>query len=176
MRTFFTHAASEIGHDQLALNDFVALGGDATDVPYENPLPATTSLLGFGFYQIYVLNPLGYLGYLFFLEFNGTQSGNGLMDALRRVGVPDNAMTFLRDHAEIDVGHNRLMEKYVDQMVKSDKDLDRITYAMRTTGYLYAQMVSAAIDDVHEKVDVGWNWSELDADGETPSARALKSA
>ena len=110
IRRFYRHATSEIGHDQLALNDYRALGGDAALVPYENPLPATLALLGYGFYEVYNRNPLAYLGYLFFLEFTPTSTGNGVMEALKAVGVPDRAMTFLKDHTLIDVSHNRLME------------------------------------------------------------------
>ena len=176
VRLFYSHAASEIGHDQLALNDFVTLGGDAKDMPYENPLPATTALLSYGFYQIYNLNPIGYLGYLFFLEFNGTSAGDKIMGALSNIGVPDTAMTFLRDHAEIDIGHNKLMEKYVANMVRDDTDLDCIEYAMKTTGYLYAQMIDAAAADALRPANVGWNWEELKADGIAPNTKPAKVA
>lgn len=168
VRPFFVHAASEVGHDQLALNDFATLGGDPTNIPYENPLPATSALLAFGFYQVYNLNSLGYLGYLFFLEFTPTQSGNEFMDKLRGAGIPDTAMTFIRDHAEIDVGHNKMMEQYVSRLIRDDSDLDCVSYAMKTTGYLYAQMIGAAVDDASEDRDTGWNWEELNADGITP--------
>ncbi len=168
VKPFLSHAASEIGHDQLALNDYVTLGGKDENIPYENPLPATSALLAYGFYQIYNLNPLGYLGYLFFLEFNGTANGDLLMSSLRAIGVGDNGMTFLRDHAEIDIGHNKLMEKYVDHMIHNEADLDAITYGMKTTGYLYAQMLDAAVADVAQKFDCGWNWEELNADNIDP--------
>lgn len=168
VRSFYKHAASEIGHDQLALNDFVTLGGDATAVPYENPLPATTALLAYGFYQIYNLNPIGYLGYLYFLEFTPTQSGAGMMDALANCGIPRNAMTFLRDHTEIDVGHNKMMEMYVDRLVGDETDLDCIEYAMKTTAYLYEQMLTTAIRSADSAFDYGWNWEEANADSIHP--------
>jgi len=170
IRGFYRHAVSEIGHDQLALNDFITLGGDAERVPYENPLPATSALLGFGFYQVYNLNPLGYLGYLFFLEFMPTQTGEGMMTHLRNIGVPDSAQTFLKDHAEIDQGHNRMMEKYVEKLVQNEADLDAVLYAMKTTGYLYERMFAQAIESVHTSIDTGWNWQELDADNLTPDS------
>ena len=176
IRSFYRHASSEIGHDQLALNDFTTLGGDPEGVPYENPLPATSALLAYGFYQIYNLNPLGYLGYLFFLEFTPTQSGGALMDSLRNIGVTDSAMTFLRDHTEIDVGHNKMMEKYVENLVRSDADIDAIAYAMQTTGYLYAKMLEQAMEYADKQLDVGWNWEELSADGITqaPDRQKMK--
>lgn len=170
VRPFFAHAASEIGHDQLALNDFVTLGGDGSMVPYQNPLPATTALLAYGFYQIYNLNPLGYLGYLYFLEFTPTQTGDGMMTALSRVGVPDAALTFLKDHTVIDQGHNKMMARYIGALVKTEQDVDCVAYAMKTTGYLYAQMMQAAIDDANAPSSAGWNWEELNADGRQPPA------
>lgn len=176
IRSFYSHAASEIGHDQLALNDFVTLGGDATHVPYENPLPATSALLAYGFYQIYNHNPVGYLGYLFFLEFTPTHIGPALMEALGKLGVPIGAMTFLKDHTEIDQGHNRLMEKYVSKLVKSDPEFDCICYSMETTGYLYEQMLSQAIADARNPAARGWNWEELKADGLSPAAIARRVA
>ena len=169
--TFLKHANSEVGHDQLALNDFATLGGDPTNVPYENPLPATTALLSFGFYQVSNLNPLGYLGYVYFLEFMPTSSGELLMTSLSKVGVPDNAMTFLRDHAEIDVSHNRLMERYAGGMLTSEKHIDAVEYAMKTTGHLYAQMLAQSVETAEIDARTGWNWSELDADGVSPEQR-----
>ncbi|MEM6537764.1 MAG: iron-containing redox enzyme family protein [Pseudomonadota bacterium] len=169
VRSFYAHAASEIGHDQLALNDFTSLGGDPTAVPYENPLPATSALLAYGFYQIFNLNPVGYLGYLFFLEFTPTRSGGMLMGALETTGIPRAAMTFLNDHTEIDVGHNRMMEKYAASLIHDEGDLDAVEYAMLTTSKLYERMLTDAMDDVKVPCARGWNWEELRADGRTPA-------
>ncbi|HXI87356.1 MAG TPA: iron-containing redox enzyme family protein [Parvularculaceae bacterium] len=175
IKSFYAHAASEIGHDQLALNDYITLGGDATDVPYQNPLPATTALLSYGFYQIYNLNALGYLGYLFFLEFTPTSSGGVMMGHLNRIGIPEEAMTFLRDHTEIDIGHNKLMAKYAKILVASEADVDRIAYAMKTTAYLYEQMLMQAILDARNPQTTGWNWEELNADQVAPEALRARS-
>lgn len=168
VQRFYRHAASETGHDQLALNDYRVLGGDATCVPYENPLPATLALLGYGFYGVSNRNPLEYLGYLFFLEFTPTHTGNGLMEALRAVGVPDRAMTFLKDHTVIDVAHNRLMEGYIGDLVRCDWQKDVVTAAIRTTGKLYANMLDEAVAFSNAPYDVGWDWVELQADGMEP--------
>ena len=101
VKSFYAHASSEIGHEQLALNDYVTLGGDASLVPYQNPLPATTALTSFAFYQIYNQNPLGYLGYLYFLEFIPTRSGGEFSKFLlrcRRAGISDDF--FARSHGD----------------------------------------------------------------------------
>ncbi len=178
VRPFYQHAVSEVGHEQLALNDFVELGGDATDVPYRNPLPATSALTAFAFYQIYNRNPLGYLGYLYFLEYIPTRSGGAIAGHLENIGVPQSAMTFLRDHMEIDIAHNRLMDRYVESLLKTEADFDSVVYAMQTTAHLYVQMVGASIKDAHAEMDTGWNWEELHADGKTtlPQKRHLSIA
>ncbi len=177
VRNFYQHAASETGHEQLALNDFATLGGDPANVPYENPLPATTALTSFAFYQIYNLNPIGYLGYLYFLEFVPTSfAGEVMASNLLKMGADENSMTFLRDHMEIDQGHNRLMKSYIEQLIVTDEELDTITYAMETTGFLYAQMMQCAIEDARQPSKRSWNWVELNADRKSPAAGAMQVA
>lgn len=157
IRKFYAHASSEIGHDQLALNDLGVLGLDVSKISTETPLPSTTALISFPYYQIQHLNPVGYLGYLFFLEFTPTSRGGQYMELLRSMGVPDTALTFLHDHTTIDVGHNRMMESYAESLIQDEADLESVLYALEVTGRLYGQMV----------VD-----SFAQGDVETPSRRA----
>ncbi|MEO0974205.1 MAG: iron-containing redox enzyme family protein [Pseudomonadota bacterium] len=155
VRRFFTHATSEIGHDRLALEDLEVLGDDVATLPIENPLPATSALLAYGFYQVYVKNPIGYLGYLYFLEFTPTQSGPAYMDRLRDLGVPEEGLTFLRDHTTIDQAHNRLMHSYLEDLISSEEDVAVVAYAMRTTAQLYARMIEDAFSQVERPRDYG---------------------
>lgn len=146
VRMFFRHASSEIGHDAMALADLASLGEDVTDIPYENPLPETAAFNAFVFHVIQHGNPVGYLGYLYFLEFLPTSQGAAYMDILERLGIPRSAMTFLAEHTTVDMHHNRLMERYVERLIHSQDDFDAITYTMRATARLYAAMLLAAID------------------------------
>jgi hypothetical protein len=155
IKRFFKHASSEIGHDQLALEDLRTLGADVQSLPYENPLPETTALIAFPFYQIHNLNPVGYLGYLYFLEFLPTGNGGALMDALERVGVPRRAMGFLQDHSTIDIGHNLMMESYAETLITGPRELESVIYAMRVAGVLYASMVEAGFRSADQVVDYG---------------------
>jgi hypothetical protein len=148
VRRFFQHATSEVGHDQLALNDLKTLGEDVSRLPFERPIPATMALLGYAFYQVQHMNPIGYLGYLFHLEFTPTQHGERYMQLLEGIGVPRAAMTFLHDHTTVDIGHNKLMETYVDELIATKDDLECVLYAMRVTGQLYANMVQAVFEQV----------------------------
>ncbi len=143
---FLKHAAQEIGHDQLALDDLRALDLDidVDEVPFESPLPATTALTAFAYYTISRGNPIGYLGYLYFLEHMPTASGGQYIALFTRVGVPESAFSFIREHVTVDHAHNRLMERYVEALVRDESDYQAMRHAMEVTGYLYAQMVSLA--------------------------------
>ena len=144
IKNFYRHAISEIGHDRLAANDLEAMGEDVSKLPYEKPLPATLALLGYAFYQIQFLNPIGYLGYLFHLEFMPTRSGEQYMSQLEKVGVPRQAMSFIQEHAHVDLVHNGWMREYIDKLVTTPEELDAVIYSAKVTSELYANMLHEA--------------------------------
>jgi pyrroloquinoline quinone (PQQ) biosynthesis protein C len=145
----------EIGHDRMALDDLAALGGDVASIPLTNPLPTTIGLISFPFYQINYLDPVGYLGYLYFLEYMPTQQGHAYGAALARLGVPEKAMGFLKEHMAADVGHNKLMEQYLRGLVHDRTDVQAIVYAMKVTAQLYSQMLAGAIQHARDPRDYG---------------------
>ena len=160
VQPFLRHAVSEVGHDQLALNDTAALGYDVSAIPMEQPLPATTALVAFPYYQIYNQNPVGYLGYLYYLEFMPTTFGAQYMEVLGDMGVPREALSFLIDHTVIDVGHNKLMRNYVQSLVVTQEDISSVCYAIRATGYLYGCMVTEAFAHADDPNIYGTNRQE----------------
>lgn len=157
---FYKHASAEIGHDQLAINDYRAVGGDAESVIDLNPLPSTSAFNGFIWHQIYHRNPVGYLGYLFFLEFLPTHAGQEIAGRLVEVGVPPNAMTFLAEHASVDVYHNRLMAQYADALIHTAEDFDDVCYVMRATAKLYGDLLLGAIQNVDRPQFYGYAHDE----------------
>lgn len=163
VKPFLRHAISEVGHDQLALNDVASLGFDVSNVPMEQPLPATTALLAFPFYQIYNLNPVGYLGYLYFLEAMPTSFGAEYMTTLAAMGVGRESMSFLQDHTTIDVGHIQAMEGYIKGLINTPADLSAAIYALRVTGELYGNMVTDAFASADSAVVFGTNHQEAAA-------------
>ncbi|MEM1436972.1 MAG: iron-containing redox enzyme family protein [Pseudomonadota bacterium] len=150
VKPFLRHAISEVGHDELALNDLRALGEDVDNLPFQSPLPTTMGLIAYPFYQINYQNPIGYLGYLYFLEHLPTSSGDSIGGALAAAGIPPEAMTFLNEHFTVDFGHNQLMRNYLQELVKSDADRDAVIQGMETTGVLYSAMLQGAIDSAEE--------------------------
>ncbi len=146
VKPFFQHATSEIGHDKLALNDLEAMGVDTSGIPNERPLPATTALVAYPFYQICQRNPVGYIGYLVFLEYLPTSMGTEYMTAFIKAGVPEKAMSFLTDHVTIDQYHIKQIARYIDELLQDEEDIQSAIHALRVTGGLYGQMVEQAFE------------------------------
>jgi pyrroloquinoline quinone (PQQ) biosynthesis protein C len=146
IKKFYQHAISEIGHDLLALNDLAAMGVDVSKIPMQRPLPFTSALNAFPLFEMQFRNPMAYLGYLFHLEFMPTQNGQNYMTALREIGVPDGAMTFIEEHATVDVQHNKFMEFYLSRAVKTQEDLEAVIYGAVATCELHGQMIAGAFE------------------------------
>lgn len=145
---FLQHARSETGHDQLALNDLASIGFDVTDIPNQAPLPATELLFGYPLWAMAHKSPAAYLGYLFFLEFLPTSQGGAIAAAIARAGVPVSAMTFLTEHREVDVHHNRLMKVYADHMIRTPETLEHVTTALSATARAFRGMLEEAFESV----------------------------
>jgi pyrroloquinoline quinone (PQQ) biosynthesis protein C len=107
------------------------------------------------FYQINYDNPIGYLGYLYFLEYMPTHYGQQYAEGFIRCGVPKEALGFLHEHTTVDLTHNQFMENYLEALVHDESDLKAVIYAMQVTGELYAQMIWAAIQRVESGIDYG---------------------
>jgi len=148
VKPFLQHALAEVGHDQMALDDLATLGFDIGSIPSENPLPTTLALISFPYYAIQYRTPISYLGYLYFLEFLPTSQGAGISVALSHAGVPEAAMSFLKEHRTADVGHNRLMKRYADKMLRRREDVDEVAYAMNVTAKLFSGMLEGAFKSV----------------------------
>ncbi len=161
VKMFFKHAISEVGHDLLALKDLENMGKDVSHIASSNPLPATIALTAFPFYQIIYRNPIGYLGYLYFLEFMPTQVGHIYQAALERAGVPANALGFLMEHIEADQAHNMLMFEYLKRLIHTQDDLDAVIYTMRVSGHLYSEMLRQAMDNCENPTDYGVDAGEI---------------
>lgn len=160
VKDFLRHATSEIGHDQLALNDMAAAGFDSSKVSETRALPSTIALTAFAYYQIYSMSPVGYLGYLYFLEFMPVRHGADYIAAFTHMGVPMEATTFLQDHSVIDVGHTQAMTSYVDNLVLNQHDLDTVIYSMRVTGELYCNFANGAILSAEQGSSFGADLAE----------------
>ena len=147
VKRFYQHSISEIGHDQLALDDLMALGVDRAFVESSKPQPITTAFFANAIWGIQTKGPAYFLGYLFHLEFNPTENGKKYIEMLTSKGIPENALTFLEEHSTVDVAHNKFMEEYVRELVKTDADEAIVCEAIAASVDLHNRVLASAFEN-----------------------------
>lgn len=142
------HAVQEIGHELLALEDYKALGGDPSAVPGQDPLPETLALIATIHYQITHLNPVGFLGCLAFTDYTPISAPERYHEAMKRIGLPDEASNLFRDRQLLGPRHAALLTTYAEELVEAERDVEAVVFGMRNTATLFANMIGAAFDAV----------------------------
>lgn len=152
---FLKHTAMELGHDEMALDDLRALGEEVDSIRTARPLIATEAMAGFIMMQIQHRNPLAYLGYLYHLEAIPVRMGAAAMSALGGLGIPPNAVGFLKEHLEADPLHSKWNREYIEGFVQSDSDFDAVIFGLRGTSELHGMMFQSLLD---EASGTGQSW------------------
>jgi pyrroloquinoline quinone (PQQ) biosynthesis protein C len=142
----FRHCLAEYGHHNMALDDLRNLGEDVAEIPHRRPLPSTEAMIAFAVYQIQHSNPIGYLGYVYHLEMLPAGSGEVFLASLHSMGVPENAMGFIEEHAKADVTHTKWLEGYLGECIETDEDLEAVIHVAQGTARLHALMFQGIMD------------------------------
>jgi hypothetical protein len=145
LKEFNLYMQSKIEQTKLLLNDLEMLGVDQNSVKNQNPLPSTMAFTAFAFYQIQQDNPLSYLGNLFHNEAVYRRYGKEMIIAFERKGISRQAMSFLCGHAIVDGSHERLIEKFINELIVTPEELDAAVYTAKASAYLFGQLIDQAI-------------------------------
>ena len=145
VKPMLRHSASEIGHDQLALDDLKTIGQFSTDIVNQRPRPTTNPMIAWPHYAIAMRRPAAYLAHIYFLEHMPTTAGAQFAGALLECGIPKDALTFLEEHVAVDVSHNKLMELYLNETLLDEADYLDFEYGLHVTSNHYAAMLAGAI-------------------------------
>ncbi|WP_405983651.1 iron-containing redox enzyme family protein [Streptomyces sp. NBC_00872] len=109
------HIAEERGHDEWLLADFAALGGDPETLLTTLPQPAVARLVGAQQYWIEYHHPVTLLGHIAVLEANAPAPW--LADRIvSATGLPEAAVTTVREHAGLDTGHAGTLFALLDRL------------------------------------------------------------
>lgn len=142
------HAAMESGHNEMALNDLAALGEDVEAVRQGRALPSTEALAAFVIYGMEHRNPLSFLGYLYHMEAISERMAGTSGDVFGKMGVPEAALSFLREHAEADLIHVKWNREYLKAFIRSAEDLEAVLYGIKGSVLLHGLMFQGIIDSV----------------------------
>jgi pyrroloquinoline quinone (PQQ) biosynthesis protein C len=144
---FLKHAAMEVGHDKLVLDDLRALGVDPDKVRQSRPLPTTEALTGFIVFQIEYRNPYAYLGYLYHLEALPTSIGEAAGKTLNKIGIPLGAQSFLKEHTEVDTVHMKWNQEYLEGFLRNEQDFEAVLYGLKGTCELHGLMFDSIMEN-----------------------------
>ncbi len=145
------HAAQEMGHNEMALNDLARLGGDPEAARKSRPLPTTEALTAFVIYATEHSNPLTFLGYLYHMEALSLRLADSSGDVFAKMGIPEDALTFLREHADADPAHMNWNREYLQDFIVTEADLEAVLHGMRTCCMLHGLMFQGVLDSVDKR-------------------------
>jgi len=148
LRAQLRHAIEEIDHDFLALDDLEKMGVDREEVIKSRPEPETQAFSSLIFDLVLRERPIGRLGYSFWAE--GCLNAEQLPLVAQRVryhfDLPDDQMTFLVVHAELDKGHSKAAIKAIEEHVKTDEDKEAVIYFGKATCRMYYHFLEGVFD------------------------------
>ena len=140
---FMQFAKEEVGHEEMAKADLKVLGVE-DPMPQEwRPHPLMSAVIAHAEMMVRI-NPISYTGALYALESIGASLVKYHEEA-GHWGYPDNAICWLKVHANVNVGHAEFMKKYAFEFAKSESDVTDILHAGFTMAKLYTSYLNEVI-------------------------------
>jgi pyrroloquinoline quinone (PQQ) biosynthesis protein C len=112
------HQGEEFDHGEMALRDYVALGGDEEYARTVRASPASFAVRSVWWGIWRTEDPFTYLGALYPFEGLTPIVCGRAEQALQRRGFPVTAMEFLRFHAAEDLRHTKMVRDLIEHAVK----------------------------------------------------------
>jgi len=138
------HIPEERGHDDWVLEDFEALGYPREKVLERMPSAAAAALVGSQYYWILHLHPVALLGYIAVLEGSPPDEGH-LMKIIERTKLPAEAFSALLRHARLDPHHRDDLDRVVDALPLTQRQIDAIGASAARTVALLARLADEVV-------------------------------
>ncbi len=159
---FYKYSIKKTEECNLLIHDLTQLDEDIEKVRLLNPLPTTSALIAFAYYQIQHANPVGYLGCLFHAESFFKFFGKEVLLSFEKKGISRQAMSYLCEEVIVNHNQDHRLEKYIDDLVLTSDDLDAVIYSARSSAYLFGQLIDQAISCADQKANWGKSFIEFD--------------
>ena len=146
LRFAMKHALEELGHENMAYNDLIAIGVDPSE--FEKPmLPATEAFYGYLDFVSVCRGIIPRLGYSFWAE-DCYEHLEPLMDVCKNhLKLTDQQLTFFVAHAIIDEKHSEQVNAAIDRWVVTDEEKEAVKQVARTTVYLMGKILESVADE-----------------------------
>ncbi|MGH1430011.1 MAG: TenA family transcriptional regulator [Neptuniibacter sp.] len=133
----------EIGHEKWILNDLEKTGLDPEVIQLGKPSLATEVMVAYAYHQIDRVNPLAFFGMVHVLEGTSTALATQTAELVQnRLGLPDDAFSYLRSHGSLDLEHVQFFEALMNKVTSPDAQAV-ITHAANTFYHLYGEVLSS---------------------------------
>ena len=122
MKPTIQHDLEEVDHGEMALEDFVRLGGDERFARTRRISPASFAIAATCRMLAERENPFTYLGYMYLLEELAEVMLQRSFQLLKAKGFPAQGRYFLDFHAKADVGHSNQLRRVMIRVVQDYPD------------------------------------------------------
>jgi hypothetical protein len=118
IQVMINHDVEEVDHGEMALKDFIKLGGDEKWARSRRITPASWAMSAVCRMLAQFESPFAYLGYMYPFESLTPVLTERIQKQLALKGFPTEAQKFIDFHATEDVAHTKVLRTIVQRVVK----------------------------------------------------------
>lgn len=118
VRAMLIHQGEEFSHGEMALRDYVAMGGNEIYARTRKPSPAAFNTAAFWWMVQQVREPFMYLGALYLFEGLTPIVSGMIKPYLYGIDIPKESMEFLEFHSTEDIRHTNLVRQLIKDVTE----------------------------------------------------------
>ncbi len=118
IQSMLIHQADEFDHGEMAIRDYVRLGGDETYARTSRMSPSAHAVAAYWVMLAHKRDPFAYLGALYMFEGLTPRTSAALLGALNNDDFPRDATEFAEFHATEDIKHQNLVKHLIKDVAK----------------------------------------------------------
>jgi pyrroloquinoline quinone (PQQ) biosynthesis protein C len=173
VRSMLFHQADEFDHGEMALRDYVGLGGNEVEARSRRMSPPSFAVAGMWWMIAHQRDPFAYIGALYLFE-GLTPTVTGLVkDRLREKGMQENALEYVEFHSTEDIKHAKLVNHMISEVTRQFPEaFESVKYGYECFEAVYPipvwrEAYRRAIQDAENKPqwDGDLPWPDVAAEG-----------
>ena len=154
MQICINHDLDEVDHGEMALRDFIKLGGQEQWARSRRISPASFALAAVVKMLAEHESPFAYLGYMYPFEALTPTLTARIQIQLAAKGFPVEATHFIDFHATEDIAHAKVLQTLIGQVVRDyPKEADAIEYGFDCFTSIYPTLIwEAAVENARAEL------------------------
>ena len=138
LKAMLRHQAEEFDHGEMALRDYVGMGGNEEEARRMRLSPGAFAASGMWLMLARMRDPFAYLGAEYLFENLTPILAESIQPFLTKKGMTSKSLEFIQFHAEEDPKHARLMQELIRQVVEQyPSAMESIAYGYDCFEFVY---------------------------------------